>query len=142
MKTSDAGIALIKRFEGCHLDAYVCPAGVLTIGYGHTGSDVHEGDSIDEAHADYFLRKDLEAAEKCVNACVKGNITQGQFDSLVSFVFNLGCGRLRSSTLLRHVNDGNDMSAASEFTKWVYANGKRLPGLEKRRLAEMEMFLC
>jgi lysozyme len=140
MKVSDRGLDLIKRFEGCHLDAYVCPAGVLTIGYGHT-ANVNEGDSITEDEANYFLKKDLETAEKCVNACVKGNITQGQFDALCSFVFNLGCGSLRKSTLLRQLNEGNDMSAAGEFMRWVYAGGKKLPGLVKRRTAEMELFL-
>lgn len=141
MNVSEVGIALIKKYEGLSLAAYQDSVGVWTIGYGHT-ANVTPGDELEEHEADYYLRKDLEAAERCVNACVKGAITQGQFDALVSFVFNLGCAAFRKSTLLRHVNDGNDTSAASEFLKWVNAGGKKLAGLEKRRQAEQELFLA
>lgn len=140
MNISDKGIALIKKFEGCKLTTYKCPAGILTIGYGHT-TNVNQGDAIPEEEADYLLRRDLDAAERCVNSCGAGNITQGQYDSLVSFVFNLGCFHLKSSTLLKELIAGNDMSAAQEFLKWTRASGKILPGLVARRKAEMELFL-
>lgn len=141
MKISESGLDLIKKHEGLRLKAYRCPAGVWTIGYGST-SGVTEGMEITEEQADERLRKDVETAERCVNASVRGAITQGQFDSLISWVFNLGCGNFRKSTLLRHVNDGNDMSAALEFGKWIHGGGKRLPGLVARRQDEMEMFLA
>lgn len=141
MKISEHGLDLIKKHEGLRLKAYRCPAGVLTIGYGST-SGVTEGMEITEAQADERLRRDVETAERCVNASVRGAITQGQHDALVSFCFNLGCGALRKSTLLKHVNDGNDMSAAMELAKWVNAGGKRLPGLVARRQDEMELFLA
>lgn len=140
MKISDQGIALIKEFEGCELTAYVCPAGVLTIGVGHTGRDVHAGQTITEEEADELLRKDLETFERCVNNYV-GPVTQSQFDALVSFAFNLGCDALRNSTLLRKLNDGDDVGAADEFGKWVKAGGKVLPGLVRRREAEKALFL-
>lgn len=141
MKISEAGLDLIKECEGRALKAYKCSAGVWTIGFGST-TGVTEGMEITEAEADERLRKDVETAERCVNASVKGAITQGQYDALCSFVFNLGCGALRKSTLLRELNDGNDLSAAAEFMKWVNAGGKRLPGLVARRQKEMALFLA
>lgn len=141
MKISEAGLDLIKKYEGCRLEAYKCPAGIWTIGYGHTAG-VCEGMEITEAQADAYLRTDVMNAERCVNASVKGAITQGQHDALTSFVFNLGCANLRKSTLLRELNEGNDLSAASEFMKWVNAGGKRLPGLVARRQEEMRLFLA
>ena len=141
MRISDDGIELIKEYEGLALKAYKCPAGIWTIGYGHTGPDVREGQVIDEITAEAYLRKDLETAEKCVNACVAVPITQGQFDALVSFAYNLGCGALRRSTLLRCLNAGDDEGAANEFPKWTRANGKVLQGLVRRRQAEQELFL-
>jgi lysozyme len=141
MRISDDGVALVKEFEGCELKAYRCPAGVLTVGYGSTGTHVHEGQEIDEITADAYLRKDLEVAEKCIAACVNVALTQGQFDALCSFVFNLGCGAFRKSTLLRKLNDGDDVGAADEFQRWSKAGGKELPGLVRRRKAEKELFL-
>lgn len=141
MNVSDAGVELVKKFEGLSLKTYTCPAGKLTIGYGHTGSDVKPDMVITEEEADRLLRKDLETAEKCVKACARGPMTQGQFDSLTSFAYNCGCGNLRSSTLLREFNAGNDDEAARQFLRWTKSAGKELPGLVKRRQAEMELFL-
>lgn len=141
MKTSKAGIDLIKRFEGLELSAYQCSADVWTIGYGHTRG-VSPGDTVTEAEAEALLVEDLAEFEKCVNGAVQTPITQGQFDALVSFAFNVGCAAFRKSTLLRELNDGNDMSAAQQFTRWNKAGGKVLSGLTKRRMAEMEMFLA
>jgi lysozyme len=141
---SDKCIDLIKRFEGLELEAYPdtgTGGEPWTIGYGHTGPDVFPGLKITELQAEQLLAKDLEKFEKCVNNSVRGNITQGQFDSLISFTYNVGCGALGKSILLRCLNNGDDMSAAQEFTKWVKAGGKTLPGLVKRRTAEMELFL-
>lgn len=139
-RTSDAGISLIKRFEGLRLEAYLDAVGVWTIGYGHTGPDVFRGRTITEEEADALLRKDLGSAENCVRAAVSVPISQGEFDALVSFVFNLGCGALRRSTLLRLLNGGDHDGAALEFAKWNKADGKVLAGLTRRRAAEAELF--
>lgn len=140
MKVSNNGINLVKRFEGLELKAYRDSVGILTIGYGHTHA-VKAGDVITGEQADAFLREDLQVAELTVNTNVKVKLMQGQFDALVSFVFNLGSGNFVKSTLIRKLNAGNYTGAADEFGKWVNAGGKKLPGLVKRRAAEREVFL-
>lgn len=139
MKIGEAGLALIKEFEGCKLIAYQDSVGIWTIGYGST-RDVHKGMIIDATEAEIRLLRDLEVAEKCVTNSVTVPITSNQADALISFTFNLGCGNLRKSTLLRRLNDGDDEGAANEFTKWDMAGGKVLPGLTRRRLAEQALF--
>ena len=140
MRTSQTGIDLIKRFEGFSPVAYLCPAGVWTIGYGHTAG-VHEGDSIDGDTAEDYLREDLTSAEGAVEKYVKVPLKQWQFDALVSFTFNLGAGNLYSSTLLKKVNrNPDDPSIRQEFEKWVYADGRVLQGLVDRRKAEADMY--
>lgn len=140
MQTSNNGINLIKRFEGLRLEAYRDSVGIPTIGYGHTHG-VKMGDVITGAQADAFLREDLQVAELTINTNVKVKLTQGQFDALASFVFNLGSGNFVKSTLLKKLNTGVYAGAADEFGKWVNAGGKKLPGLVKRRAAEREVFL-
>lgn len=140
MKVSNNGINLIKRFEGLELKAYKDSVGILTIGYGHTHA-VKAGDAITGEQADAFLREDLQVAELSINTNVKVKLTQGQFDALVSFVFNLGSGNFVKSTLIKKLNAGDYAGAADEFGKWVNAGGKKLPGLVKRRAAEREVFL-
>lgn len=140
MKTSQKGIDLIKRFEGFSPTAYLCPAGVWTIGYGHTAG-VRAGDSVDEDTAEDFLREDLADAEGAVGKYVKVPLKQWQFDALVSFTFNLGAGNLYSSTLLKKVNrNPDDLAIRQEFGKWVHAGGRVLPGLVDRRKAEADMY--
>lgn len=140
MKTSEKGKALIKKYEGCRLKAYKCPAGVLTIGYGHT-NNVRIDDVITQAEADKLLDIDIVIKEKEVNSVLRVPVTQGQYDALVSFAFNLGIGNLKKSTLLRLVNQGKYKNASNEFSRWVYAGGKVLAGLVKRRNEEKELFL-
>jgi len=140
MQTSNNGINLIKRFEGLRLEAYRDSVGIPTIGYGHTHG-VKMGDVITGAQADAFLREDLQVAELTINTNVKVKLTQGQFDALASFVFNLGSGNFVKSTLLKKLNTGDYAGAADEFGKWVNAGGKKSPGLVKRRAAEREVFL-
>lgn len=140
MEISNRGIELIKKFEGLRLTAYRCSAGVLTIGYGHTRG-VKAGDLITARQADEFLREDVRSAELVVNLDVKVWLSQGQFDALVSFVFNLGAGNFVKSTLLRKLNDGNYVGAADQFGRWIYAGKTELPGLIRRRAAERELFL-
>ena len=128
------------EFDGLRLEAYRDAAGVLTIGYGHT-KDVREGDKISEYWARELLREDIERATKQV---LKLGVchTQGQLDALVSFTFNLGFGRLRKSTLLKVIKRRDSAAVIRrEFKRWVYADGKRLKGLERRREWEANRFL-
>ncbi|HCD1613123.1 TPA: lysozyme [Serratia marcescens] len=145
MNISKSGIELIKRFEGQRLKAYQDSVGVWTIGYGWTqpvdGKKVGPGMQIDQATADRLLKCGVVQYEQGVNQLVKARITQGQFDALVSFAYNLGLRSLSTSTLLQKLNDGDKQGAAGEFGKWVNAGGKRLAGLVARRAAEREMFL-
>lgn len=140
MKISQAGLDLIKEFEGFEPEAYLCPAGIWTIGYGHTG-DVSEGQTITEEEAEELLRQDVAFAEDAVTDYVEGDLTQGQFDALVCFVFNIGAGAFRDSTLLRLLNQGDNEGAAEQFLRWNKAGGKVLSGLTRRREAERELFL-
>jgi lysozyme len=140
MKTSLKGIALIKEYEGLRLGAYLCSAGVLTIGYGHTGG-VKEGDLITEQKAEQLLQDDLKKFENGVLRLVRVPLTQNQFDALVSFAFNLGVGNLGKSTLLKMLNDRDYKGAAGQFVRWNKAAGKELAGLTRRRLAESALFL-
>jgi lysozyme len=139
VQISEKGIALIRHFEGCSLDAYLCPAGVWTIGYGHT-NEVKEGDTIDQEAAEAFLIEDLETFEQAVARLVKVPLTQQQFDALVSFTFNLGAGNLAASTLLRKLNNYQYTEVPEQLMRWVRAGGKVLDGLVKRRAAEAAMF--
>ncbi|CAI1515456.1 lysozyme [Serratia entomophila] len=145
MQISNAGISLIKEFEGCRLKAYQDSVGVWTIGYGWTqpvnGRKIGPGMVIDQATAERLLKCGLVQYEQGVNQLVKVIITQGQFDALVSFAYNLGLRSLSTSTLLRKLNAGDKHGAADEFGKWVNAGGVRLNGLVKRREAERKLFL-
>jgi lysozyme len=141
MKISDQGIELIQRFEGCRLGAYKDAVGVPTIGYGHTHG-VKMGDHITHQEAEQLLVEDVSIFEKCVNEMFGvTELTQGQFDALVSFAFNLGCGALRKSTLRKRIESGNPVLAAREFPKWCHAGHRKLKGLVRRRAAERELFL-
>ncbi|NHR05723.1 lysozyme [Chromobacterium haemolyticum] len=140
MKTSDAGITLVKSSEGLKLVAYKCPAGIWTNGYGHTGPDVTPGQVITQAQADALLARDLERFEAGVARLVKVPLNQNQFDALVCFSFNLGLGALQGSTLLRLLNAGDYAGAAAQFPRWNKAGGKELPGLTRRRAAEQSLF--
>ena len=139
MKTSNDGLALIKKFEGCKLRAYQDSVGVWTIGVGHT-KGVEKGDVITEEQADEYLRADVSEAEECVNRALTLPLTQGEFDACVSFVFNVGCGAFRGSTLLKRILDGDFDGASKEFARWNKAGGQVLAGLTARRKAEAEMF--
>lgn len=139
MKINEAGLNLIKDFEGCRLKAYLCPAGVWTIGYGHT-QGVKPDMVITQLQAERFLRQDLKRFEDAVTSLVKVPITPNQFSALVSFAYNVGTGALYDSTLLRKLNKKDYKGAANEFLRWNKAGGKVLPGLTRRRLAEKDLF--
>lgn len=139
MRTSDKGIELIKQFEGYYPVAYLCSAGIPTLAWGHT-KGVKLGDTCTEGQAEEWLRQDLMSAERSVSRLIKRPLLQNQFDSLASFVYNLGGGALQRSTLRQKVNRMEDAEAVAEFAKWTLAGGKRLKGLIRRRAAEAEMF--
>jgi len=145
MQTSDKGIALIKEFEGCKLTAYQDSVGVWTIGYGWTqpvdGKPIRAGMTIKQETAERLLKTGLVSYESDVSRLVKVGLTQGQFDALVSFTYNLGSRSLSTSTLLLKLNAGDYTGAANEFLRWDKAGGKVLSGLTRRREAERALFL-
>ena len=145
MQTSDKGIALIKEFEGCKLTAYQDSVGVWTIGYGWTkpvdGKPIRAGMTIKQETAERLLKTGMVSYESDVSRLVKVGLTQGQFDALVSFTYNLGARSLSTSTLLRKLNAGDYAGAADEFLRWNKAGGKVLNGLTRRREAERALFL-
>lgn len=140
LKFDREGIDLVKASEGLRLKAYRDPVGILTIGYGHTGSDVREGQTLSEQEAVQLLMDDVRFAEVAVKAYVNVPISQNQYDALVDFTFNCGVGALRSSTLLKKLNAGDYIGAGQEFQRWNKAGGKVLPGLTKRRASEAALF--
>jgi len=141
MKTSQKGIDLIKAHEGCRLEAYVCPAGKNTIGYGHTGKDVFPGMNITQGRAEDLLAKDLERFEVLINQFVTSPINQDQFDALVSFTYNIGGTAFINSTLLKVINKApDDWAVGTELMRWIRGGGKVLDGLVNRRKAECDLY--
>ena len=139
MKASEDCINAIKGFETLELKAYKCPAGVLTIGYGHTRG-VNKGQVITEIQADVLLKGDLLAVEKSIND-LGLTLTQGQFDALVDFCFNLGRTKLLNSTLyVKILDNASDDEIATQFRRWMYGGGKKLDGLVKRREWEVKQW--
>ncbi len=137
-RIGQAGLALVKQYEGCRLAAYRCAAGVWTIGYGHTAG-VHSGMTITQAQADAYLQQDIAKFEGYVNnpayVPITANLNQNQFDALVSFAFNLGAGNLRKLCKGRTA-----AQIAQAMTQYCKANGKVLAGLRRRRAAEQALF--
>jgi len=140
---NDAGLALIKAFEGLRLESYICPAGFLTVGYGSTGEHVYPGQVITEKEAEELLRTDLWRFEDVVSCSVTVPLTDNEYAALVSFSFNVGCGAFKDSTLLRRLNDGEPKGRvfAEELPRWDKANGEPLEGLARRRKAEVDLAL-
>jgi lysozyme len=133
------GLNLIKRFEGFSETVYTCPAGYPTIGYGHVVKEPEMEkfkNGITEAQAKDLLRQDVQEAEKAVLRLITVPLTDSQFDALVSFTYNLGSGALQRSTLRWKVNREEHAAAPAEFMKWVWAGGRKLEGLIKRRESE------
>jgi len=139
MNISQEGIALIKKFEGCELDAYQDSVGVWTIGYGHT-KDVHAGDSINQDEAEHLLQEEMPEYEGYINDYVEVPLEQCQFDALVCWVYNLGPTNLRNSTLLTVLNQERYSDVPREIKRWNKAGGKVLQGLVRRREAEALLF--
>lgn len=135
----ERALQLIREFEGLRLRAYDDGTGVQSIGYGHTHG-VSQGDTCTQEQAEAWLREDAAEAESAVRRLVTVPLSQSQIDALTSFVFNLGPNALERSTLLLKLNAGDYSGAAAEFSRWVFAGGKQLPGLVKRRESEAELF--
>ena len=144
MAINVASLNLIKSFEGCKLTAYLCPANVPTIGWGHTKT-VTKADvgkkTITQSEADALLLSDLVTYENAVKRLVKVPLSENQYGALVSFTYNLGQGNLANSTLLKKLNAKDYKGAADEFSKWTKVGGKTLNGLVRRRAAERALFL-
>ena len=139
MEISQVGIELIKQFEGCRLKAYKDAVGVWTIGYGHT-VDVKEGIEISQHQADTMLASDLGKYGNYINEYVTVALNSNQFDALTSWVYNLGPGNLRSSTMLKVLNEGSYNDVPFQIERWNKAGGQVLNGLVRRREAEAELF--
>ena len=146
LKMNQAGYDLLKNSEGLKLEAYLCPAGKWTIGYGSTlyedGSKVKKGDTITKERADKLLNNLISMFEEDAKRLIKVELNDNQFSALVDFIYNLGIGNFRKSTLLKKINSGELEGASEEFERWIYSNGKKLEGLRKRRKSEKELFLA
>lgn len=142
-QTTKQGLDLIKRFEGFESEIYLDAAGLPTIGYGHLlrpGEHKMFADGISEAAGEALLIKDVGVAERAVLRLIKVPLTDGQFDALVSFTFNLGSGALQRSTLRRKVNREEHEEVPAELMRWVWAGGRKLKGLVQRRKAEILLY--
>ena len=139
MQTSQEGIALIKKFEGCELEAYKCAAGVWTIGYGST-KGVNEGDTITQEEADKLLTEEMSEYEGYINDMVTSDLKQNEFDALVSWVYNLGPSNLSSSTLLQRLNNKDWQDIPNQIKRLNKAGGEVKQGLIRRREAEALLF--
>lgn len=139
MTISEEGKSLIKKFEGCELTAYKCAAGVPTIGYGHI-KGVSMGDTITQEEADEMFNHEMKEYETYVNTAVTVPLSQNQFDAIVSWVFNLGNGNLKASTMLKVINSGDHAGVPAQIKRWNKAGGKVLEGLIRRREAEALLY--
>ena len=144
MKVSSKGLELIKEFEGFSSVAYLCSAKKATIGYGNTfwedGTPVKIGDQISKERAETLLKHVVDNFSVAVEVDIKIEVTQNQFDAMVSLAYNIGLGAFKNSTLLRQLNRGNFVGASQEFLRWDKSNGKPLPGLTRRREREKLLF--
>ena len=141
MRMGEKGIDLIKHFEGFRSTVYLCAAGVPTLGFGSTHGITMDSPPITEEEGLELLMLDIAKFERGVNRLIDVPLNQNQFDALTSFAFNLGNGSLQASTLRKKVNREDYEGAADEFPRWVFAGGRKLNGLVKRRYAERALFL-
>ncbi|MDG3555621.1 lysozyme [Acinetobacter bereziniae] len=141
---SEQGFAIIREFEGFRSDAYLDTGGVLTIGFGTikypNGTSVQKGDVCTKTQAEEWLKNDCKWVDACLDKNVKVNLNQNQFDALASFVYNIGETAFVKSTMLTLINQNSLTSAASQFDRWVFDNGKRIQGLVNRRTKERKLF--
>lgn len=142
---SENGYAIIREFEGFEAKAYKDTGGVWTIGYGTIkypdGTRVRAGDSCTRGQAEVWLKSDCQWVDACLDKYVKVKVSQNQFDAMASFVYNIGETAFAKSTFLTLLNQGNKIGAANQFDRWVFDNGKRIPGLVNRRVKEKQLFV-
>ena len=139
-KKEKIALEFLKKHEGLRLTAYRCTAGVATIGYGHTGSDVLPGMTITKGQAEELLAQDIDTAAEAVDNNITVPLNPYQWAALVSFVFNVGAGAFASSGLLKAVNAGDEKAVSAQWMRWVYAGKRRIQGLENRRKDELELY--
>lgn len=143
-RTSDKGLALIERFEGFRANAYRCPAGIWTIGFGHTSAaglpKVYKGMKVTKEEARAILRRDVVQYEQAVLKAIKASLTQNEFDALVSFCYNVGATNFAKSSVVRFINSGKKGQVGAALAMWVKGGGKVLPGLVSRRADEAALF--
>lgn len=140
MKVSDQLIEQIKQFEGFRENAYICPAGIKTIGYGHVLADNDNRKKIASSEAEELLMQDIKKVELSIERNIKVGLTQGQFDALVSFTFNVGSASLQRSTIRQKVNRQEHEDVPPEIKRWIFAGGRILSGLVNRREIEANMY--
>jgi lysozyme len=141
MVPSKNALALIKQFEGCKLEAYQDPRGIWTIGYGSTGPGIVEGLTISQATAEGMLLGHIREVGLSLTDLIGNALNQNQFDAVTCFVYNVGIGNFKTSTMCKYIRNGLLDQAAGEFKKWNKAGGVVLPGLVARREAEYELFI-
>jgi lysozyme len=141
MNINNAGIQLIKTFEGCKLTAYQDQKGIWTVGFGCTGPTIKEGLTITQDEADKMLLDALGLVIRGLNGLIVVPITENQFNAMASLIYNVGLEYFKTSTLLRYVNNSDFVAAADQFLLWDHCAGKVDPGLLRRRQAERELFL-
>ena len=141
-KINDAGLAIIKKYEGLKLEPYICPGGYLTIGYGHLiNQDTEEFDTITEKEAEELLKQDVAQFEAIVNGIVDVELNDNQFSALVSWTYNLGGKNLQNSTMLKKINNNQHLEVPSEMLRWIFAGGSALLGLLRRRIEEARLYV-
>lgn len=141
LHTSKNGLRLIGDFESCQAESYYCPAKVLTVGVGHTGSDIELNKTYSDEEIAKLWVSDIKEAEACVIENVKAGVTQGQFDAYTSFAFNKGCGTFKRSSVLKYANSGDKVNSCKSMLKYIYAGKTVLPGLVRRAKAESDLCL-
>lgn len=142
LRISNEGLAFLRQWEGFRPTPYQCAAGQWTVGYGHVLRDGENYDTVSLSEAEALLRKDVAEVEAALSEALKGiELSQWQWDALVSFTFNIGIGNFKKSTLLKKLKQGDFKAAADEFLRWTKAKGKTVRGLVRRRKAERKLFL-
>lgn len=142
MKINEAGLNIIKQFEGCRLESYQDAVGIWTIGWGHTSPDIKEGLQWTQTQCDDALKKDVANTETKIAQALRVKVSDNMFSALVSFAYNIGVLKTTYSTLFKLTQDSRFTEAVVEFSKWNHAGGKVLPGLTARREAEAELFMA
>lgn len=135
------GLGLIKEHEGLRTSTYIDPVGIPTVCYGHTGRYAKRGATYTEEKCEEILIEDIQKHREGIEKCISADLNQNQWDAVTSFAFNIGVSGTCRSTLVRKLNAGDEIGAANQFPRWVYAGGRKFRGLVRRRHEERELFL-